>query len=146
MTIQPEQEVSIARRRMLIAAGAGALVPVLVPAPGFAASASAANPVTASPLPGKPGERFVLSGRIEGAQAAPLCGQTVEVLGDRAVLTTTDSDGRFVLVINAPAHLDHIFLKVSGKPTNRIELTHNTARLARDSDGVWRAAVAIAMT
>lgn len=141
MTIQPEQKMSIARRRLLIASSAGALLPAL----GLAAGAAAATPAAARPRSSKSGDQFVLSGRIVGAQAAPLCGQTVAVLGGGAALATTDGDGRFVLVINAPAHFDHIFLKVDGRQTNRIELTRETAPLAREGDGVWRAAVAIAM-
>ena len=143
MTIRSEQKMSIARRRMLIAAGAGALMPVL----GFAASAAATKPMADGALPNKPGDRFVLSGRLEGAQTAPLSGRTVEVLGDDdgAALTVTDGDGRFVLAMNAPAHLERIFLKVGGSQFKRIELTRTTAQLARDGDGVWRAAVAITM-
>ena len=141
MTIQPEQEMSIARRRVLIAGGAGALAPVL----GFVASAAAAKPTTQSQLSNQHGDRFVLSGRIADAQDKPLSGQTIEVLGDGAALATTDGDGRFVLAMNVPAHLDHLFLKFGGNQTKRIELAGNTAKLARDGASVWRAAVAIAM-
>ena len=87
----------------------------------------------------------MLSGRIADAQDKPLSGQTIEVLGDGAALATTDGDGRFVLAMNVPAHLDHLFLKLGGNQTTRIELAGNTAQLARDGAGVWRAAVAIAM-
>lgn len=141
MTIQPEQKMSIARRRLLLASSAVALLPAL----GLAASAAAATPAEDRPLSSKSVDQFILSGRIVGAQAAPLCGQTIAMLGGGTALATTDGDGRFVLVINAPAHFDPIFLKVGDRQTKRIELTRDTAQLARDGDGVWRAAVAISM-
>jgi hypothetical protein len=103
----------------------------------------------------RPGEResaqaiaassWVVSGRVTGADGAPIPGAAVSVQDDRAVqnvlhATTTDADGRFVMAGELSKALCAggacLMLRVShdarGSHATRLHL------LAIDTSGVWR--------
>ena len=143
------------RRQMMIAGAVGALAPagaLAVQCGGGLASASEQAFGTDGA-----GGKLVLSGRVLGFGCQPLAGAVIEVWGSGAdaMRTTTDGDGRFVLVTQAPAasrgeapylsyqvtHPMHdlrvrelYFTRQSGRATE------NVAQLERDDSGVWRAA------
>ncbi len=147
--------ISIKRRQIMMAGAAG----VLAPAGVFAAQcggglvAASQNAFGANGA----GHKLVLSGRVLGSGCEPLAGAVIEAWHADAtpVRTTTDADGRFVLVTLAPAaalgqapHLSYLVthpahdLRVHElyftRESNRA--TDSVAQLERDSTGVWRAA------
>ena len=133
MTRRQYHSVSIRRRHMLMAAGAGALAPAFP----FAAALAAAPPP-----PG--GARLVLSGSLRGADAAPLAGRIVEIHGAhrRACFATTDGDGRFVLEMPAPPGLGRLALHIDGARPQSVTFA---ADAAGGIDSPWRAAVGITL-
>lgn len=144
-----------AKRRQLMMAGA---VISVLPAGALAAScgggivAASENPFAA----GSAGQKLVLSGRILGVDCQPLAGAIIEAWHGAAapVITTTDADGRFVLVTAVPA-ADGAQPKLSYLVTHpahdaRVHELNFTrasngsaqgvAQIERDAAGVWRAA------
>jgi hypothetical protein len=143
-----------AKRRQLMIAGAAMSA---VPAGALAATcggivAAAENPFAA----GSAGQKLVLSGRILGVDCQPLAGAIIEAWHGAAapVSTTTDADGRFVLITAVPA-------TEGGQPRLSYLVTHpahdarvhelnftrasngsaqGVAQIERDAAGVWRAA------
>jgi hypothetical protein len=134
------------RRKTLAAAGAAMLAPAL----GRAADActSAGNPFGAG------GGRLVLSGQVRDAAGRPLAGQAFELRGTHGLLgrASTDGDGRFVLEMRAPGKGERLaWFSDIGTPRQirfaavQTSASEATARVMRDADGNWRAAVALSL-
>ena len=149
-----------AKRRQLMIAGA---VISTVPAGAFAARCGGGI-VSASENPfaaGSAGQKLVLSGRILGVDCQPLAGAIIEAWHGAAapVRTTTDADGRFVLITAVPAadggqprlsylvtHPSHDArvheLRFTGASNGAAQ---GVAQIERDAAGVWRAAFGVTL-
>ncbi len=150
--------ISIKRRQLMIAGAAGALAPAgtLAARCGGGIVSATQNEPGAFGIDGA-GQKLVLSGRVLGADCQPLSGAIVEAwhAGAAPVRTTTDADGRFVLVTVAPAagqgdvpHLSYLVTHPAHDlRVHRLDFTRaanrgaeGIAQLERDDAGVWRAA------
>jgi hypothetical protein len=145
---------SAKRRQLMIAGAAMSAVPAgaLAATCGGGIVAAAENPFAA----GSAGQKLVLSGRILGVDCQPLAGAIIEAwhVAAAPVSTTTDADGRFVLITAVPA-------TEGGQPRLSYLVTHpahdarvhelnftrasngsaqGVAQIERDAAGVWRAA------
>ena len=157
--------ISIKRRQLMIATTAtmaGAVAPAGLLAAqcggGVVAAAEHENAFGADAT----GQKLVLSGRVLGFGCQPLAGAVIEAWHADAlpVRATTDGDGRFVLITQAPAggrgvaphlsyHVTHpahdlqvhelYFTRESGRAAESV------AQLERDSAGVWRAAFGLSL-
>ncbi len=150
--------ISIKRRQLLVAGAAGVLAPAgaLAARCGGGIVSATQNEPGAFGLDGA-GQKLVLSGRVLGTDCQPLAGAIVEAwhAGAAPVRTTTDADGRFVLVTVAPAaaqgdvpHLSYLVTHPAHDlRVHRLDFTRaanpaaaGIAQLERDAAGVWRAA------
>jgi len=150
--------ISIKRRQLMIAGATGALAPAGV----FAAQCGGGLVAAAENAFGADGagQKLVLSGRVLGTACQPLAGAVIEAwhAGSVPVSTTTDADGRFVLVTVAPAavrgvapHLSYLITHPAHDlRVHELYFTRGSnggaqslAQIERDAAGVWRAAFGV---
>jgi protocatechuate 3,4-dioxygenase beta subunit len=124
--------ISLQRRRLMIAGAAGVATPAAVFAGATAAPAPGALPA--------PGDQLVVSGRMLGVDGKPLAGALVESWQGS---TTTDADGRFVLMANMP-DTGRLRYRVS-RDGQMLAARDLAVAGARDEAGVWRAAFGLAL-
>ena len=153
--------ISLRRRRFMIAGVAGAAAP-LASAVAAQCGSMQQDAQALADFYATHG-KLVVSGRIVGADCKPIAGATLDVLHPQPgarVTTTTDGDGRFMLVTLAPpatrgrpqplryrvAHRDY------PPQTSALHFTaaghipsQPLARLERDDEGVWRTTFAYAL-
>ena len=141
-TMNSQDRVSIQRRRVLKAGGAG----MLAPAVGSAAARESAQDAARHPFGA--GDALVLSGCLRGADGQPLASHAFELLGAGGLLAraTSDGVGRFVLGTRIPARAGNLSVHVAGAAPQALKFGRNgrhDSHLDRDVDGTWRAAVSV---
>jgi len=139
-----KEQVSIQRRRVLKAGGAG----MLAPAAGLAAANGNAPQTGQHPFGA--GETLVLSGCLREPDGQPLAGKAFELHGEGGMLAKGASDGagRFVLATRVPARAGKLSVRVADAAPQALSLGRNGwhgAHLDRDVDGTWRAAVSMTL-
>jgi hypothetical protein len=144
MTRRQEDKVSIRRRRVLMAGGAGMLAPAL----GMAAS----DRPHAAHHPFGAGDTLVLSGCLQHADARPLSGRAFEVHGADGVIGqgVSDGAGRFVLELRVPDRAGPLAIRAGAATPQPLAFSRSAtsggnglAQLQRDHGGLWRAAVGV---
>jgi hypothetical protein len=137
-----QDKVSMQRRRVLKMGSAG----MLAPAAGMAAT----HDIDANPAqhPFGADDALVLSGSLKADDGRPLGGQAFELRSADALLARGISDGagRFVLQARLPARPGALAVHVAGAAPRALTFSRHgngMARLDRDGDGTWRAAVGI---
>jgi hypothetical protein len=110
---------------------------------------------------GEPGldERLVISGRVLDARCNAVKGASIEASFADNATTSTDADGRFMLVIDrrstaaaqaVPLHVTHPQHRARVARvglTQRTHVAHDAlAPLARDEAGAWRGALSLVLT
>jgi hypothetical protein len=154
--------ISLRRRQVIVAGLAAAAAPSVV----FAAQCSVATAPPAQPqltevFTESADATLVISGRVLGSDCKALPGALVHVWyvdPGKAVATTTDADGRFVLTASVPAKGRSREFKISvTRPDGRTitaqrRLTRDSgafedtlAQVHRDEAGVWRTTLALTL-
>ena len=164
MTIKHDNTGSLfsLKRRQLMTAG---IIVATVPAGVLAAQCGGLNKTVQHEAAvfgsAGAGQQLVLSGRVLGAGCEPLAGALIEILqtGAAAVTTTTDADGRFMLVTATPASREaqpQLSYRVTHPAHEaRVHTLHFTrgtngdaqsvAQVERDAAGVWRGAFGVTL-
>jgi hypothetical protein len=136
------------RRRQVIIAGAAS-----VAAPGFVIAADRAMRDDAQyrrPLEGYTafrGDKLVVSGRVIDSASRAIAGARIET--DGAVPTRTDADGRFMLIVSAPATGTRHALDIRVMHPKRAARTahiDSRALAQRDEHGTRRTTLEVALT
>ena len=147
-TIDVKPGIESVRRRQVIIAGVAS-----VATPGFALAAHRAmrdNTHDVTALEGHAalrGDKLVVSGRVIDAASRAIAGAIVET--DGAAQTKTDADGRFMLIVSAPAmgtrHALDIRVTHPKRPA-RTAHVDSRALAHRDEHGTRRATLEVALT
>jgi hypothetical protein len=146
--------ISVKRRHLIIAGVVGAAAPGALLARQCGARAEGQVSAGHGNVPA-PGEKLIVSGRIIGADWKPVAAAFVEVWQARSnshqITVTTDGDGRFMFMTDAPAqrdrqyvsyrvrHAEHatVVSQLHFAPARGVSHT-DIAPLQRDYAGVWR--------
>jgi hypothetical protein len=141
-------EISVRRRQIMIAGAVSAATPAGVLAAQGADPAELTQPAVLASFV-RSGDKLIVSGRVVDAERNAIAGALVETSHD-AVTTTTDADGRFMLMTSAGRRGRSGTLVIRApdpsSPARAASVPENARHdPQRDEHDVWRTTVAVVL-